>query len=410
MGASPQTGSGPSVRAIDDPMRAAGAAGKSVHTRLQVLDGWRAISILLVLAGHMLPLGPKPWQLNGTVATLGMAIFFTLSGFLIVSILIRDQNIAAFLLKRFARIVPLAWLTLAIVLTLDQATGAEWLANLFFYANLPPFYLQHGGHFWSLGVEMQFYVCIACVILFMGRRGLLLVPLTAAAVTGLRIASGTEISIVTWLRIDEILAGGILALVVHGSPDGRARRYLTTMPFCPVALLFLASAHPKLEVLNFARPYLGAVMVGVTILRPITWLTPLLMSRWAAYVAKTSYAVYVFHPYSMVGWLGSGTGAEKYLKRPICLALTFGMAHLSTFRFEGPINAWAHRLADGPLFRQTGAAASVLQMWLRTAYQPLAEAPRGGRSDDATPQPPDPAQDARASTSTAAAMSSRRPA
>lgn len=29
-----------------------------------VLDGWRAISILLVLAAHFLPLGPKPWQLN----------------------------------------------------------------------------------------------------------------------------------------------------------------------------------------------------------------------------------------------------------------------------------------------------------------------------------------------------------
>ncbi len=43
--------------------------------RLQVLDGWRGISILLVLAGHLFPLGPKVWQLNGIIASSGMAIF-----------------------------------------------------------------------------------------------------------------------------------------------------------------------------------------------------------------------------------------------------------------------------------------------------------------------------------------------
>ena len=32
--------------------------------RLLVLDGWRAVSILLVLAAHMLPLGPKALMLN----------------------------------------------------------------------------------------------------------------------------------------------------------------------------------------------------------------------------------------------------------------------------------------------------------------------------------------------------------
>ena len=45
-------------------------------THLPVLDGWRGISISCVLAGHMLPLGPKVLGLNGMVATAGMSAVF----------------------------------------------------------------------------------------------------------------------------------------------------------------------------------------------------------------------------------------------------------------------------------------------------------------------------------------------
>ena len=48
--------------------------------RIEVLDGWRAASILLVLAGHLLPLGPKSWEMNGAVAALGMALFLRYPG------------------------------------------------------------------------------------------------------------------------------------------------------------------------------------------------------------------------------------------------------------------------------------------------------------------------------------------
>ena len=36
--------------------------------RFLSLDGWRGLSILFVLAGHLLPLGPKSWQMNSSVA------------------------------------------------------------------------------------------------------------------------------------------------------------------------------------------------------------------------------------------------------------------------------------------------------------------------------------------------------
>ena len=210
-----------------DPTR---AAGEPVHRRLRMLDGWRAVSILTVMAAHMLPLGPSRWELNAAIAADGMAIFFVLSGFLIVSILLRDSDIGGFLVRRLARIVPLAWLALAISFAIRPPGLQSWLANLLFYANLPPFHLvPWSSHFWSLGVEMQFYAAIAAVVLILGARGLYLVPVAALAVTAARVANGTPISIVTWFRVDEILAGGTLALIIH-HPAGIWRCCLRPVP------------------------------------------------------------------------------------------------------------------------------------------------------------------------------------
>ena len=65
-----------------------------------MLDGWRGISILLVLAGHLFPLGPKSLAVNAGIAALGMAIFFTLSGFLITTTLLYRPSVVEFLIRR----------------------------------------------------------------------------------------------------------------------------------------------------------------------------------------------------------------------------------------------------------------------------------------------------------------------
>src|SRR5688572_19452949 len=92
---------------------------------LPVLDGWRGISILLVLAAHLLPVGPKVWQLNVATGVAGMVIFFVLSGFLITSILLSGSALPDFLARRFFRIVPLAWAYLAVALALAGARPDE---------------------------------------------------------------------------------------------------------------------------------------------------------------------------------------------------------------------------------------------------------------------------------------------
>jgi peptidoglycan/LPS O-acetylase OafA/YrhL len=302
---------------------------------LDVLDGWRGISILLVLAAHLLPLGPKALKLNDMVAPMGMALFFTLSGFLITRFLLEHDSVIDFLIRRFFRIVPLALIGMAVALTIAGAPREDYLPHFLFYANLPPGHLTDpGSHLWSLCVEVQFYAGIALLVATVGRRGLYLLPLVCLAVTLHRIATGTPIDIVTWRRIDEILAGATLAMV-FGVRFGDAAKRGLGLPNAYVLLALLAvSSHPSSGFMNYLRPYIAALLVGVTLVNPPPWLGALLKTRTLVYIATISYALYVIHHLFMYTWLGSGERLEKYLKRPLLLLATFALAHISTFHFE----------------------------------------------------------------------------
>lgn len=317
-------------------------------SRIPMLDGWRAISILAVLAGHWLPLGPARFQLNAAVAASGMAIFFTLSGFLIASILLREPSVRTFLIHRLFRIVPLAWLAVAILAFANRADAATVAANFLFYANLPPAHLMHGGqHLWSLCVEAQFYMAVALLVLLAGRRGLWILPGAALLVTALRIAADQPISIVTWHRVDEILAGATLALLFARLGEGRDDLMLPNWLPLVLGAMLLASAHPALPWLGYARPYIAASMVGVSIIAAPAWLRSALVSAPARYVAEISYALYVVHGMLSVTPLGGEDGStlRKYALRPLLAAATWLIAHVSTFHFERHWIALGKRLA-----------------------------------------------------------------
>lgn len=305
--------------------------------RYPVLDGWRGISILCVLAAHMLPLGPKSWQLNELFAPLGMCLFFTLSGFLITNTLIYRSIVRDFLIRRFCRILPLAWAFMLVALPLATATPSAYAAHFLFYANLPPFWLTPlTAHLWSLCIEMYFYLGIALIFAALGQRGLLiLLPALCLAVTATRIWQGIPISIITYYRVDEILSGACLALILVGRLGEYLPRFLGWVnPYMLLGLLLL-SCHPALIPANYLRPYLAAALVGATLYQSEAKMLGWLKTRALIYLATVSYALYVIHPLTLHGWFESGGTIIKYgVKRPLSFLITFALAHLSTFYYE----------------------------------------------------------------------------
>ena len=148
------------------------------------LNGLRAIAAIAVVISHI-TLGLGEFGLNDKIfgtnidgnakgsnlAGFGVTIFFTLSGFLITFLLLKEKAIAPFKIKEFyirriLRIWPLYYLYFLICIItiliygfeLNKTSAAFYIflsANIpFILGNTLPFL----AHYWSLGVEEQFYL------------------------------------------------------------------------------------------------------------------------------------------------------------------------------------------------------------------------------------------------------------
>lgn len=333
--------------AIDGQPAVAGSRAGGGDNRLFVLDGWRAISILLVLATHLLPLGPKRLQLNVTSGTMGMSLFFTLSGFLITQQLHARRNVPAFFVRRLFRIVPLAWAYTVVVMLLLRTGPRAWIAHLLFVIN----YDQHAitevtSHFWSLCVEVHFYCFIGLLMAVTRFRGFRVLPLAWLIMFVVRIVWAPLGTIETHYRVDEILSGACLALVYLGYFGARPQAFILRLPFPALLLILVATCHPATGAVNGFRGLIASLLVGHTLFTRDAARFQWLGHRVLRYVAEISYALYVIHPLTRYGWLGSGPALVKYSKRVLTFLLTFGLAHLSTFRFERPCTAFGKRLAS----------------------------------------------------------------
>ena len=142
---------------------------------LKGLNGIRAIAALSVVITHVvqgLEMFGLPRMRGLEIAGYGVTMFFTLSGFLITYLLLlekekyKDVNIKQFYIRRILRIWPLYYLYLLLSLVALFIYDSQVLnGNVIFYVLLlanVPFILGVQipviGHFWSLGVEEQFYL------------------------------------------------------------------------------------------------------------------------------------------------------------------------------------------------------------------------------------------------------------
>jgi peptidoglycan/LPS O-acetylase OafA/YrhL len=132
--------------------------------RIPSLDGLRAISISLVLIGHLTKAGPVPKFLANYAGT-GVRIFFVISGYLITTILLAEHsqtsniNLRQFYIRRAYRILPAAavFMLFAFVTYWHELRWYDMGAMLLYLTNFDGARPWMVAHLWSLGVEEQFY-------------------------------------------------------------------------------------------------------------------------------------------------------------------------------------------------------------------------------------------------------------
>lgn len=153
--------------------------------RIASLDGLRAVSIALVLAGHSIAYSNIATV--GDVANLGVRVFFVISGLLITSLLLREHakqgsiSLGRFFARRAIRILPPLLAFLVAVAIAERAewipaiSTRSWAQALTYTINYVPAPARPAslGHLWSLAVEEQFYLLWPAVLVVLGiRRGL----------------------------------------------------------------------------------------------------------------------------------------------------------------------------------------------------------------------------------------------
>jgi peptidoglycan/LPS O-acetylase OafA/YrhL len=153
---------------------------RTTPKRLPVLDGIRAVAIILVIIGH--GLWETPWHLSALLfGYTGVAVFFVLSGYLITAVLLAEEtatgkvSLRRFYKRRAMRIFP-AFYVFLIVLALCARLGilpapdaSTWMASSLYFRNLVGSGWET-GHLWTLALEEQFYLFWPSLFVLTPRR------------------------------------------------------------------------------------------------------------------------------------------------------------------------------------------------------------------------------------------------
>lgn len=362
------------------------------------LDGLRAVAVVMVLCFH----AGFGWMSGGY---FGVSVFFTLSGFLITTLLLDERErtgaiaLGAFIARRAKRLLPASMACIALVSVarlggqLDQVPGfrRELLGattHVFNWVKLAGdtgYTDGFGGsaafvspleHYWSLAIEEQFYLLWPLTIALLARRGTrwsLTLPalfLAAAIATPIaaRLLSDDATYWATPMRAGELLAGAALA--------GVLRRWavpawagVVALPAAAV-LAALAVVLPTASGPAYAGLFAPLAAISAVMLWSLQVAGPVrraLSSRPLVQLGQISYGVYLFH-WPVFVWLRQqGWSLIEPWRFVIALAATLAIATVSYVLIERPI-----RSASWPV-RSTirGAVGAMLIAGLTVAVLPF---------------------------------------
>lgn len=316
------------------------------------LDGVRALAIAPVLTLHAFG-----WPQKGS---LGVDLFFVLSGFLITTLLLEERlttgtiSFAGFYRRRAARLVPgLLVMLAAYALVSGGAHGWAVVSGATYTTNIVsaidsdaiPWSL---GHLWSLAQEEQFYLVWPIVLLLVARvrsasLAWIILVLTAAVIVEkfVLLATGADESRIYYApdtHADPILVGCLAgALFVNHHPAVRSR---LLAPLALVAVIACVVLSQWLPVFTEISPLRTAFAVACALLiygalerGPVG---RLLSATPFVFVGRISYALYLWHVPILAALAATGYDGRP-ARSVLALCLTFVVATGSFYLVEQPL-------------------------------------------------------------------------
>ncbi|NBV22704.1 MAG: acyltransferase [Proteobacteria bacterium] len=326
------------------------------------IDGLRALAVIPVVLFHA--------GLGCPGGYVGVDVFFVISGYLITSLIIKEQAAGTFDLIRFwerriLRILP------ALVLVLVASILAAWwlvlppdfetfgrslvaqallLSNAFFYRQAGYFAAGSDAkpllHTWSLAVEEQFYLVypllLVALVWWKRSSGLKAVGVLAAGSFGLSVVGTYTHAWATFFllptRAWELMAGGLLAMANQQNLLGCWRKEAlgwigTALIIGPVLLYSETTRFPGLAAVP---PCLGAILLISSSERGFSMAGRLLASRPLVLIGLISSSLYLWHWPLLVFSRYSLAGDLSLTTRISLLVASIGLALLSWKFVETP--------------------------------------------------------------------------
>jgi len=315
------------------------------------LDGLRALAVTLVMAFHFIPGIDRIAPLG----SIGVRLFFVISGFLITRMLVtarlepRGDALRVFYLRRSLRIFPLFYLVLALaaMINIGPVRGTfGWHVSYLTNAYLFDRGAWHGSisHLWSLAVEEQFYLLWPFIVWWVPERQLprvitamiCLAPLSRLAV------GGPMSSVLPTSCLDSLGAGALLALPSTRHAITTAGRTLGAASLGgALALRYAGNMSVPVEVtLDFGVALTSAWLVGATA-RGMGGRVGAALERPAVvYVGTISYGLYLFHgfmPYVLGRYVPGFVDMPWPVQFVLLTGATLAVASISWRWFELPL-------------------------------------------------------------------------
>ena len=342
------------------------------------IDGLRAVSVMSVIIFH------SSWQHVLVGGYIGVDIFFVISGYLITSILRREQaecgtiSAANFLKRRALRIWPasLAMLSFYGVGAFAFASDS-WphihaaLASAFGLMNwqraLTSQPVGYVGHTWSLAVEEQFYLLWPWALIALGRlRGvwaptLVIITLIAAVVLWrislvVRAAGVARTYNGLDTRADALLIGCLMAFLPRKSiPLLVERTWAIPVSFFLLIAVFVPATMQWMHVIGFTLVAMSAGWLILSMTGDETnVLRRMLSTRPVVLIGLISYSLYLWHDPIIQVFQANGFGPATTLV--LVPPISVGAAFLSYRLVELPFLRMKNRLVHS----RPGAEGSVL--------------------------------------------------
>ena len=318
------------------------------------INGLRAFSIALVLLYHLFPSYLKS-------GFIGVDIFFVISGYLIVQILLKGNSgqvsLVDFFKNRFLRLSPSL---LAVLITttfagwfiflpdeylaLAKATFSSFLLQSNFYEMSRSAYFESTVnsrpllHLWSLAVEVQFYIFVAVLIKIFHKSKFILNILILIALISFTLnlcfidKHSAAVFYLSPFRIWEILCGSITALIQGEKLVSKYYNYAGAL----LLLFSVAFINNQLQFPGAVAllPVMGASFLLLKAEKNL--ISKVLSLKPIVYIGVLSYSIYLWHwPILDISKLVYGSLSPIF--RVLIVAVTLILAFITTKFIEEPI-------------------------------------------------------------------------